>query len=257
MAEVAWLSIAPVKGLALVEADEVLLTRDGVAENRRFWLVDDDGRLYAQLRDGRLAQVRATYDSDHEQLELRFPDGAAVGGPVSLDCAVATDFYGRAVSGRVVEGPWAAALSTFTGRPLRLVRADRPGGGVDRGRGQVSVVSEASLAELGRQAGLDGPVDGRRFRMLVGVRGTRPHEEDEWRGSAVRLGDSVIRVLAQVARCAITTRNPDTGERDFDTLRAIRAYRGVRDGEAIDFGVYGDVLEPGRVRVGDRVEPLV
>jgi uncharacterized protein YcbX len=255
MAEVAWLTIAPVKGLALVAAEEVLLTRDGVADNRRFWLVDEDGRMYAQLRDGRLAQVRPTYDAERERLELRFPDGSAVAGDVALDGRVVTDFYGRPVSGRLVEGPWAEALSTFVGRPLRLVRADRPGGGVDRGRGQVSLVSEASLAELGRQAGLDTPVDGRRFRMLVGVRGTRPHEEDEWCGRSVRVGEATVRVLAQVARCAITTRNPDTGERDFDTLRAIRRYRGLRDGEAIDFGVYGDVLEPGRVRVGDAVEP--
>jgi uncharacterized protein YcbX len=63
VAEVAWLTIAPVKGLALVEAEEVLLTRDGVADNRRFWLVDDDGRMYAQLRDGRLARVRPTDSS--------------------------------------------------------------------------------------------------------------------------------------------------------------------------------------------------
>jgi hypothetical protein len=36
------------------------------------------------------------------------------------------------------------------------------------------------------------------------------------------------------------------------TVKLIKGYRGVRDGEAIDFGVYGRVEEPGRVRVGDR-----
>jgi uncharacterized protein YcbX len=44
--------------------------------------------------------------------------------------------------------------------------------------------------------------------------------------------------------------------RDLDTLRVIKGYRGVRDGEAIDFGVYAAVEQPGRVRVGDPVEPL-
>jgi|SRR5215211_1912462 len=79
------------------------------------------------------------------------------------------------------------------------------------------------------------------------------HEEDTWCGRHVRVGDAVVRLLEPVARCAITTRNPDTGERDFDTLREIAAYRGLRDGTAIDFGVYGDVVEPGRVRVDDAV----
>jgi uncharacterized protein len=251
--EVAWLSIAPVKGLALVDVDEIELTREGVAENRRFWIVDERGAMYTQLRDGRLARVRSSYDGGREQLELRFPGGETVVGDVEPGAEVETDFYGRPVRGRLALGPWSTALSRFTGRELRLVRADRPGGGVDRGRGQVSLVSEASLAELGRRAALDGPVDGRRFRMLVGVRGCAPHEEDVWVGRPLRLGDAVVRLLGPVARCAITTRNPDTGERDLDTLRAIADYRGLRDGTAIDFGVYGEVAEPGRVRVGDAV----
>jgi|SRR5215210_4143034 len=255
MAEVAWLSIAPVKGLALVDAGEIELERDGVAENRRFWIVDERGRMYTQLRDGRLALVHARYDAGCQRLELHFPGGETAAGDVELGGNVETDFYGRPVSGRLVPGPFAEALSRFTGHQLRLVHADRPGGGVDRGRGQISLVSEASLAELGRRAGLDGPIDGRRFRMLVGVRGTGPHEEDEWIGRPLRLGDSLVRLLGPVARCAITTRNPDTGERDFDTLRAIAGYRGLRDRAGIDFGVYGEVAEPGRVRVGDAVVP--
>ncbi|MBD0330095.1 MAG: MOSC domain-containing protein [Thermoleophilia bacterium] len=255
MATVRWLSIAPVKGLALVQLDEVEMTADGVAGNRRFWLVDADGRMYAQLREPRLARVAARWDEESRRLELHLPDGEAVAGSVALGEPVATEFAGRRVAGRLVLGPWAEALSAYVGRPLALVHGDRPGAAVDRSRGQVTLVSEASLAELARRSGRKA-VDGRRFRMLIGVDGARPHEEDEWCGRPVRVGQAVVRVLEQVARCAVTTRNPDTGERDFDTLRAIAAYRGLRDGEAIDFGVYGDVLEAGRVRVGDRVEPL-
>jgi len=61
----------------------------------------------------------------------------------------------------------------------------------------------------------------------------------------------------QVARCAITTQSPETGVRDFDTLREIKHYRGTRggDGKHIDFGVFGEVEEPGRIRVGDAVAP--
>ena len=60
-----------------------------------------------------------------------------------------------------------------------------------------------------------------------------------------------------IARCAITTRNPETGERDFDTLRAIRGYRGQNpETMGLDFGVFGTVVRPGHVRVGDPVQPL-
>jgi uncharacterized protein YcbX len=57
-----------------------------------------------------------------------------------------------------------------------------------------------------------------------------------------------------VARCVITTQDPSTGLKDLDTLKAIAEYRGLRDGRSIDFGVYGSVVEPGVVRVGDPVE---
>ena len=76
--------------------------------------------------------------------------------------------------------------------------------------------------------------------------------ENSWRS---RL-EARVRFVAQVDRCAITTQNPDSGEPDLDTLRAIKEYRGLRDGKRLDFGIYGEVVRPGRVRVGDLVEPL-
>jgi uncharacterized protein YcbX len=119
------------------------------------------------------------------------------------------------------------------------------------------MLSDASLDALARQVGADG-VDARRFRMLIGIAGCEPHEEDAWLGRRVRAGDAVVRLHEQVARCAITTQNPTSGVPDFDTLREIRAYRGTRegDGKNIDFGIFGEVEVPGRVRVGDVVEPL-
>jgi uncharacterized protein len=154
-----------------------------------------------------------------------------------------------------VQGNWAQALTDYAGRELRLARTDAPGRAVDRADGSVSIVSDESVEELARQAGVDA-ADARRFRMLVGVRGGEPHLEDTWVGRDVRIGEAVVRVHEQVARCAITTKNPDTGERDLDTLRVIKAYRGTRGTKHLDFGVYGEVVTPGRVRVGDVVEPL-
>src|ERR671930_1977704 len=255
MAHVSWLTIAPVKGLALVEVDELALARDGAAENRRFYLVDADGRRYGLLRDGRLALVRPAWDPARRRLELAFPDGALVAGEIDVDGEVTTDFYGRPVVGRLVRGPFSDALSAHVGRPVRLVRTEA-GTAVDRERGPVSMLSEASLEELRRRAGREERVDPRRFRMLIGIGGVRAHEEDEWIGRRVQVGEAVVELRGQVARCAITTQNPKTGRPDFDAPREIKAYRGVRERKLIDFGVCGEVAEPGHVRLGDPVEPL-
>jgi hypothetical protein len=37
------------------------------------------------------------------------------------------------------------------------------------------------------------------------------------------------------------------------TLHVIKAYRGLRDGHALDFGIYAEVVAPGRVALGDSV----
>jgi uncharacterized protein YcbX len=246
-----------VKGLGLVHPEEVVVEASGVRENRRFHIVDAEGHRFNQLRNGALVQIRPEYDADRERLRLHFPDGSVADGEVSLGTEVTTDFYGRPVAGNYVAGPWSEALSAWAGRPLRLIQS-APGLAVDRGRGHVSLISTASLVELGREGEQQSPVDGRRFRMLFELEGCEPHEEDEWVKQHLRIGEAVVRIRGDVGRCAITTQNPETGEPDFDTLRTIATYRGFTENEAgkrhLPFGVYGEVAEPGRVTIGDAVE---
>ena len=92
----------------------------------------------------------------------------------------------------------------------------------------VTLMSEASIGRLAEEAGRD--VDGRRFRMLFTIDGCEPHEEDMAVRTLVRVGQAVVRVAVPVDRCAATTRDPDTGARDLDTLRLIKAYRGCATG---------------------------
>ena len=187
---------------------------------------------------------------------LRFPDGSEVVGDVELGAHIVTSFFGRPVDGRLVEGPWSEALSAYVGRPVRLARTEREGDGVDRGRlAGATLVSTASLDALRDAAGESRPVDGRRFRMTIGIEGVEPHAEDGWIGSEVRVGGATVAVREHVGRCAVTTLAPDRGVRDLDTLGTIAAYRGeVQTREPIPFGVWCEVVEPGPVAVGDPVE---
>ena len=252
MITVARLGVTPVKALALLEPDAVLLEHHGVAENRRFYLVDEQGRLLNGRQLGALSGIRADADRDGTRLALVFLDGQRLEGHVGLAEPLETDFWGRNVTGRVCEGPWAAVLSDWAGRAVRLVRAERPGEASDVHR--LTLVSTASLEQLARLGGDPGLGDRRRFRMLLTLDGCHPHEEDEWDGRRLRVGEAIIRVGGPVPRCVVTTLNPDSGVRDLDTMRAIKAVRGLSPRRTIDFGVYGEVEEPGRVRVGDTVQ---
>ena len=90
--------------------------------------------------------------------------------------------------------------------------------------------------------------------MLLGVAGAAPHEEDTGWAAAFAIGSAVVRLLEHCGRCAVTTQDPDTGEVTLDTLRVIGAYRAaVESQEPMPFGVWGEVVSPGRVRVGDHL----
>ena len=252
---VAWISICPVKGLALRQLDECLLTEGGVAGDRLFFLVDENERLVNSKGLGVLQQIVPRFDEEAGVLELRFPDGTTVAEEVMVDGSLEARFWGVTVPVRVVDGPWSEAISDFAGRSLRLVRP--PGPAPDRLRGgAATLLGTASLRAIGRVAGVE-EVDGRRFRMNFGVEGLREHEEDEWLGRKVRLGEAVVVPQGNVGRCAVTTQNPETGKPDLDTLKALAAYRGeVETTEPLPFGVHAAVAEAGRVSLGDRVELL-
>ncbi len=249
MAVVARINITPVKGLGLLHPDEIELGPAGVEENRRFYLISSDRGLLFNGKDyGPLVRIRPELVGD--SLALQFPGGEVVSGEVALGHDVTTDFWGRPVAGRVVQGPWAAALSEFAGTDVLLVRTEDPGSGSDVHIG--TLVARASSERLAQE--LDAPVDSRRFRMLLELDGLAPHEEDGWRDRPVRIGDAVVRIRGPVPRCAVTTQDPDTGIVTLDTLRGIKNYRGLGNGKAIDFGVYFDVEQPGSIRVGAAVE---
>jgi uncharacterized protein YcbX len=253
MSRVARLNIAPVRSLGLEQRDEILLGADGVAEDRRFYVIDDGGRLVDQLVAGEMVQVASWTDPDASVLRLTFPDGSVVEDEVRLDGPVETDIHGRTAVGHIVDGPWGAALAAHIGRPVRFVRCDRIGG--TRVAHPATLVTDGSLDALGAVLGV-GDVDARRFRMLIELDGGEAHEEDTWVGRKIGLGETVLTISAPVPRCAMTTHDPDTGRRDFDTLRAIKDYRGQMNGKDVMFGVWGEVDTPGVIRLRDEVRVL-
>jgi uncharacterized protein YcbX len=250
---VAWISHCPVKGLAIRQLDRCELTEAGITGDREFFLVDENDRLVNSKGLGVLQQIVPRYDRAEGSLTLVFPDGTSVSQEVGFNGSLAARFWSETVEVRVVDGPWSRAISDFAGRDLRLVRASRPA--PDRlDRGPATLLGTGSLHALARTLGVD-EVDGRRFRMNFGIGGLGEHQEDEWLGRRVRLGEAVVVPRGNVGRCAVTTQHPDTGAPDLDTLKALATYRGVIEStEPLPFGVYAAVARPGRVRVGDTVE---
>ena len=242
---------SPVKSLALIQAESVMVGNFGIVDDRRFHLIDAEGRLVTQRQQGRLTLVKAGYLAESDELTLHFPGGQHVRGPMELGDTVGTNVHWREVSGREVTGPWNQALSSYCGSTVRLVKTDNPGECFDEY--PVSILSQASVDHLSSRTNGGSQFEGRRFRPNFLLDGCFLHEEDTWLGGAVQIGpDLRVRLVAPDPRCAITTLDPRTGERDFDIPRLLLSYRpGER---APYFGVYGTVETTGTVSVGDAVE---
>jgi MOSC domain-containing protein len=234
------LAIAPVKGMRVAATDELDIGPNGPVGDRAFLVVDADGTLLLTARTPALLQVAARWDDG--TLALTFPDGRVVAEVPELAAPAATANYeGRRISGRLVEGALAAALSEHLDRPVRLLARDAADRGADDA--PVTLMSHASLEAL-------AVPDPRRFRMTITIDGVAAWEEHGWGGRELAAGDAVLRVTDPVSRCVVTTRDPESGRRDEPTLKRLAELRGRDD---VTFGVWCEVVAPGRVRVGDQI----
>jgi uncharacterized protein YcbX len=123
--------------------------------------------------------------------------------------------------------------------------------------GMVHLVSTSALARL-RAERPAGDVDPRRFRpnLVVDTGGAPGFPEDAWRGALLRVGDALLRVVVPTPRCVVPALGHGELPPDPALMRAVaRCHRvGVLGAERLAcVGVYLDVVEPGRVRVGDAV----
>ncbi|MQQ08451.1 MOSC domain-containing protein [Epibacterium sp. SM1979] len=75
--------------------------------------------------------------------------------------------------------------------------------------------------------------------------------EEAWIDREVQIGEAVLQVRERVKRCMATTANPDTGERDAETLKTLNESFGHQH-----FSVAAEVVRPGRINLGDPVKVL-
>jgi len=114
----------------------------------------------------------------------------------------------------------------------------------------VSVISRATIAAIGREAGME--LDPRRFRANILLETERqPFHEDEWVGGRLVFGESeprpAVSVTARDVRCMMINIDPDTAKQDGRVLKAVVRLN------ANNAGVYGTAVQTGTIRVGQAV----
>jgi uncharacterized protein len=134
-------------------------------------------------------------------------------------------------------------LAAELGPGVRVMRLDR--GAFDAM--PVSLISDSTVSALCALAQVPGTELRFRPNVVVTLDSGAPFEEDEWVGSAVRIGAAVVRIDRRDSRCAIVNVDPATGRPGSRLLKVLGTTRGAYA------GVYATMVQPGTVRVGDPV----
>jgi len=133
------------------------------------------------------------------------------------------------------------------GSPVEMMHLDR--GIFDEA--SISVITSATVGEIGRLAAL--PPDVRRFRPNILIASPRaiPFEEDGWVGGVLSFGDTKAAAAIGITnlddRCSMVNFDPDSGRQSAAVLKAIVRVRGNKA------GVYGTVTRRGQLAVGQSV----
>ncbi|MGB3615923.1 MAG: MOSC domain-containing protein [Elainellaceae cyanobacterium] len=267
MVTLSGLYIYPIKSASGIAVSSALITDRGLEYDRRWMLVDANGKFITQRTCPQLALVSVAIAEKNLVVTAPGYDSQAVPLQPPQSALTSVEVWGDRCDAIPLPSEVSAWFSAVLGVTCQLVympdESDRP---VDHGKvpspdgtdglPQVSfadaypflLISEASLADLNRR--LDAPVPMNRFRPNLVVQGCGPFAEDSW--GRIRVGAVAFRVAKPCARCTITTVDQTTGQRGIEPLKTLATFR-HQQGQ-IMFGQNLVQEGLGTLRIGDAVE---
>jgi uncharacterized protein YcbX len=220
--------------------DHAVVEPWGLAGDRRWMLVDDEGLAVTAREHPRLVLVTPALDTDG--LLVQAPDADPLRVPTP-DGSARTDvrIFASALAAAPASAEAHAWFSTVVGEPVRLVYLDdptrrRPNPAYSRPDDRVSfadgypllLATEESLAALNDliaegPCAAEGPMSMTRFRPNLVVAGAPAWAEDCWR--VLRIGAASFRVAKACDRCVLTTIDPATAGRGKEPLTTLARHR--------------------------------
>ena len=266
MATITALNVYPIKSCKGIALQSATVFDTGIEHDRQWLIVKPNGQFVTQREIPRLALISTALTSTH--LQISSPDAGTLNIPLTAEGPSTEVTVWKDRCAAFDMGDEAAHwLETHTGKPHRLVKFDpskkRPSSaqwtqGVEA-LNQFSdgfpflVISEASLADLNSR--LAAPLPMNRFRPNIVVDGIAPYAEDDVHD--FRINGVTLRGVKPCTRCAITTTNQVTAEREGDEpLRTLRGYRFSPELKGVLFGQNAILIDGAgkTLQVGQQVE---
>lgn len=258
MAEVSSIHIYPVKSLRGIELHESQTEARGLQFDRRWMIIDSDGRFVSQREDGRLATISTSIHHGKLTLSAGGMGNVSV-DPGSRECEVQIwKDNVLAIEAKAEANEWISELLSGSFRlaymPESTIRQthqsfSNPEDKVSFADGfPLLFALQETLDELNSR--LESSLPMNRFRPNVVVSGCEALSEDRW--EKLKIGRAEFECVKPCGRCIVTTTDQSTGERmGQEPLTTLATYRKNEFG--IIFGINAIPRKLETIRVGDRV----
>jgi uncharacterized protein len=242
--EIAELLVYPVKSLRGVSLTCSAVERRGLRHDRRWMVVDEDGRFMTQRELHKMALIDTAITDSGLVLSQ------AGMGSVNVPCEPCGQVREVQVWNSICQAQEVGEepnrwLSETLGVSAALVympeTTERPIAGPEAKEGEVVGFADAQPILFASQASIDdlngklsSPIPIRRFRPNVVIKGCDAFEEDTWR--RIEFDEVSLRKTKRCGRCLVTTIDIETATPGQEPLRTLNTYR--KDGNNVFFGCY-------------------
>jgi uncharacterized protein YcbX len=261
------LHIYPVKGLHGLSPPMAMLSPWGLDGDRRWMVVDPDGRFITQRTCRAMALVTPIPTAEGLTLTRARMQPCPVRFPGSEAPMAVVTVWKDQVQARDAGDMVAAWLEQALGQPCRLVWMHRPELARIRQLGAqqrpvsfadgypLLLANTASLDELNTRLPAGQGVPMTRFRANIVLSGAQPWAEDGWRRLSIG-GSVVVRVLAPCSRCVVTSIDQNTAQvpNPKEPLATLASFRRAQGG--VMFAQNAVVEKGGLISVGDKAQVL-
>ncbi|WP_062786273.1 MOSC domain-containing protein [Novosphingobium capsulatum] len=254
----------PVKSLGGEALERATITAQGVAGDRRWMVVNPQGRFLTRRELPAMALLRAVPHADGGvTLHHAAAPSVKVAVPTTAERR-AVKVWGDSLAATPAGAEADAWLSARLGQPVHLVhmgddvirpvdpRYGQPGDAVGFADGfPLLVTTQESLDALNAQ--LPAPITMARFRPNLVITGApAAFAEEGW--NSLRIGALTLRLVKPCTRCVITTQDPETGEsHDREPLATLRRMGRLWQRQPV-FGMNAIPDGAADLAVGDGVE---
>lgn len=262
--------IYPIKSLAGISLQKSLVLAKGLQYDRRWMLVDENGRFLTQREHPEMALFQVVIENNHLLISKKLLASNNKHNEISFDinaepvgAVLKVQIWKNEVEAFEVNPTFSAWFSDQLNLKCKLVYfPEKNQRDIDseyvKNKEQVSladgypilIIGQSSLDVLNKK--LDQPVPMNRFRPNFVFSSRQAHEEDTWKN--FKIGQLYFEGVKPCGRCVLTTVNQETGALGVEPLKTLSAYR--KQNGKVNFGENIIARGEGEVKVGDKIEVI-